>query len=289
MNRVQDIVAAVDTLPPLQDTTLRLLSVIRDPRSSIDDIVSTIKYDEAVTSQVLKLCNSAFLGLNRKVNSLNEAMICLGTIKLLQIIMAVHSTTLLGKEQHGYGMPPGCLWEHSVAVALGCEVLGNKIGVPNVGLLFTSGLLHDIGKVVLNEYVAKEYAEIVRLVNEEHYAFNEAEHMVLGYDHCEVGAMLGEKWNLSKAITQCIRWHHDPTNSSAVENLDDVVLMCVDLVYLSNILCMMLGLGIGSDGLCYRADEQILTRYRLSERDLETAGAQVITELIQVKQVAARN
>jgi len=288
MNRVQDIVAAVDTLPPLHDTTLRLLTVLRDPHSSIEDIVEVIRYDEALTGQVLRLCNSVYFGLNRKINSLSEAMVCLGTTKLLHLIMAAHSSALLGKEQRGYGLPPGHLWQHSVGVALACDILGEKTRVPNPAPLFTAGLLHDIGKVVLNEYVAAEYAQIARLVHQERYAFNEAERMVLGYDHCEVGALLAEKWNLSAGLIRCIRWHHEP-QSATPDTPDDPDRVYVDLVYLADVLCLMLGLGIGADGLNYRSDEDVLTRYHLTERDLEQIGARVVAELIQVKQMASQS
>ncbi|MBN1344759.1 MAG: HDOD domain-containing protein [Phycisphaerae bacterium] len=279
MKSVEDIVAKVDTLPPLPDTTLRLLTVLRDTTSTINDIVSVIKYDEVLTSEVLKLCNSAYLGLNRKINSLNEATVCLGVAKLMQLVMAVHANVLLGKEQQGYGLPPQALWQHSVATALGCEIIGGKVGLPNNNLVFTMGLLHDIGKVVLNEYVADQYAEIARLVDEEGRAFNEAEQMVLGYDHCEVGALLAEKWQLPVEIGECIRWHHDPTGHKGSP--------FIDFVYLANALSVMLGLGIGRDGLSYRANEEVLGRYHLTERDLEKFGAQVVVELAQVKEMAA--
>jgi len=280
MNRVKDIVASVDTLPPLPDTTVRLMAVLRDSQSSIDDIVSVIKYDQVITSEVLRICNSAYFGLNRRINSLNEAMICLGTAKLLQLVMAVHSNALLGKEQKGYGMPPGFLWQHSVGTAVACEAIGETMGLPNSGLAFTIGLVHDIGKVVLNEYVAAECADIARLVNEQGHAFNEAERMVLGYDHCEVGSLLAVKWQLPDEIVQCIRWHHEPPGSEANA--------FIDLVYLGNVLSMMLGFGLGYDGLSYRADPAVLARHHLTERDLETFGAEVIAELGKVKEMFAK-
>jgi len=280
MNRVEDIVAKVDTLPPLADTVTRLMSVVRDPQSSISDIVAVVKYDEVVTSEILKICNSAYFGLSRKISSLNEATVCLGTAKLLHLVMAVHGKALLGKEQRGYGLPPGFLWQHSVGVALACEVIGGRLNVPNENLLFTMGLLHDIGKLVLAEHVATEFAEITRLVSEEAYAFNEAERFVLGYDHCEVGMLLAEKWKLPEEIVRSVRWHHAPPGPPDVDPF-------IDVVYLGNVLGMMLGFGIGHDGLSYRAEEEILTRHQLTERDLETFGAQVVADLAQVKEMFA--
>lgn len=278
MNRIEDIVEKIGTLPPLPDTTVRLMAVVRDPHSSIGDIVAVIKYDEVATSEILRICNSAYFGLNRRINSLSEATICLGTAKLLQLVMAVHSSSLLGKEQNGYGMAPGLLWQHSVGVAIGSEILGRRLALPNKNLLFTMGLLHDIGKVVLNEYVAVEYTEIARLVDDEGYAFNEAERMVLGYDHCEVGSFLAEKWQLPIEIIECIRWHHEPAEVSSANTL-------IDLVYLANVLGMMLGIGGGNDGLCYRSDEEILVRHNLTGGDMEMIGAEVVDEVRRVKEM----
>ena len=278
MNRVEDIVAKVDTLPPMADTMARLMGVVHDPRSSVTDIVDVIRYDEAITAEVLRMCNSAYFGFNRQINSLQDAMVYLGTAKLLHLVMAVHGDALLGKAQAGYGLEPGALWHHSVATAIACDAMGEKLDLPNKDQLFTMGLLHDIGKVVLSEYVAAEYAEIVRLVNEDHHAFDEAERMVLGYDHAETGMLLAERWQLPEEIVKGIRWHHAPPD-------DDDTL--VDVIYLGNILSIMLGFGIGCDGLSYRADQEILVRHGLTERDLESIGAEVAVNVAQVRNTIA--
>ncbi len=116
MNSIKDIIDRVGSVQPLPDTALKLMNVMSDPRSTLDNIVDTIKYDQAVTGQVLKLCNSSFLGLSRKVTSLHDAMLSLGTVKVLQLVMSVHMNNMLSSEQHGYGHRTGRAVE-----ALGCE------------------------------------------------------------------------------------------------------------------------------------------------------------------------
>ena len=86
-----DIVGQVRSLPPLPDTALKLMAVMNDPRSTMDDIVETVMYDQTVTGEVLRLCNSAYFGLSRKVTSLKDAMLCLGTVKVLQLVAALGS------------------------------------------------------------------------------------------------------------------------------------------------------------------------------------------------------
>ncbi len=282
MNSVQDIVDRVSSIQPLPDTALKLMHVMGDPQSTLDNIVDAIKYDQAVTGQVLKLCNSSFFGLSRKVTSLNDAMRCLGTIKVLQLVMSFHTNNMLSSEQHGYGLEPGVLWKHSVAVALASSLFAQRLRLPDAGLVFTAGLLHDIGKVILNEYVAEDFAEIVRRVTENHMSFVEAEQEVLGFSHEEVGGMIAERWKLPPAIVRCIRFHHVP---SAVDPPDPLV----DTVYLANCVCLLLGIGLGEDGLCYRADPTVLERCGLCENDLESVGAQTVIDLERVEKLFDRN
>ena len=280
MTKAEEIVSRVGSLPPLPDTALKLMEVINDPRSTIDDIVESVKSDQVVTSDVLKLCNSAYYGLSRKVTSLNDAILCLGTVKVLQMVMAVHTNSLLAREQQGYGLEPGVLWKHSVAVALASTLFSERLGQPNSNLAFTAGLLHDIGKVILNQYVSSEFAEIVRRVNEDRMSFVEAEHQVLGYSHEEVGALIAESWKLPDAIVRCIRYHHEPGKLDPPD-------MLVDTVYLANCICLLLGIGLGEDGLCYRADPAVMERYELRESDLEVIGAQMMTDLQRVEDLFA--
>lgn len=276
MNSVKDIIDCVSSIQPLPDTALKLMNVMSDPRSTLDNIVDTIKYDQAVTGQVLKLCNSSFFGLSRKVTSLNDAMLCLGTVKVLQLVMSVHTNNMLSSENRGYGLEPGVLWKHSVAVALASSLFAQRIRLPDVSLVFTAGLLHDIGKVILNEYVAEEFAEIVRLVADDNLSFVEAEQKVLGFSHEEVGGLIAEKWKLPPAIVRCIRFHHVPSSLDPPDAL-------VDTVYLANCVCLMLGIGLGEDGLCYRADPAVLGRRGLCESDLEMIGAQTVIDLQRVE------
>ena len=278
MTTAEDIVKQIGALPPLPGTAMRLISVINEPRSTVEDIVEAIRYDQAITAAVLRLCNSAYFGLSRKVTSLHEAMLCLGTVKVLQMVMSVHTTALLKKEQAGYGLEPGTLWRHSVAVALASAAVTQRLKYPNAGLAFTAGLLHDIGKVVLNEYVGGAFAEIVRRVGDEHLSFQEAESKVLGFSHEEIGAMVAKRWELPESIERCIRYHHTPSELIPPDPL-------VDTVYLANCVCLIFGVGLGEDGLFYRADEEVMERCGLKEPDLEVIGAQVMIDLRRVEQI----
>lgn len=278
MSRMDEIMARVGEIQPLPGTILHLINVINDPKSTVTDIVNTIRYDQAVTTRMLRICNSAYFGLSREVQSLEDAMRFLGTLKVLQMLMAVHTSALLCRSQDGYGLQPGVLWKQSVATALTSTLLADRTQPTNQSLTFTAGLLHDIGKVVLNEYVADQFSQIVQLVSEKQISFLEAEQEVLGFTSTEIGARLAEKWKLPDSIIRCIRYHRTP---GALEPPD----VLVDTVYLANSVCMLFGVGLGADGLSYRADARVMERYQLKESDLEVAGAQMLIDLKRVEQV----
>lgn len=272
MINVEDILGKVDALPPLPGTSLRLINVISDPGSTVNDIVDVIKYDQALTARILRLCNSAYFGLSRNVSSLNEAMVCLGTVKILQLVMAIHTNSLLAEEQEGYDLRSGALWKHSVATAQAATHFAKRMKIENAGLVFTGALLHDIGKVVLSRYVAEEFAQIIDLVTTEKQSFVEAERAVLGFDHTEIGGMVAETWKLPDSLVRCIRYHHMPSEADVIDPL-------VDAVYLANCTCLLLGMGLGADGLCYRADEEVMTRSGLAENDLEAVGVAMLDDM----------
>lgn len=280
MSRMGKIIARVGDIQPLPGAVLRLISVVNDPDSSVSDIVETIKYDQALTARMLRLCNSAHFGLGREVESLEDAMRVLGTLKLLQLVMAVHTSALLGRKQDGYGLEAGTLWKQSVAVALGASIFAEYTKPANTGLTFTAGLLHDVGKVVLNEYVEEDFHRIVELVTRKQMSFDQAEREVFGFASTEIGAKLAENWKLPESIIRCIRYHRSPGELDPPDVL-------VDTVYLANCVVMLCGIGLGADGLCYRADPAIMQRYNVKESDLELVGAQMLMDFKRVESVFA--
>jgi putative nucleotidyltransferase with HDIG domain len=277
---MDQILQQIGTIQPLPGTVLRLINVINDPKTTVNDIVETIKYDQAVTSQILRICNSAYFGLTREIHSLNEAIRYLGTMKVLQLVMAVHTNALLSRRMTGYDLAPGALWKHSVAVALASTAVAQRIANENANVAFTAGLLHDLGKVVLSEHVAEEFNRIITLVTQEKMSFVEAERQELGLSHCEVGARVGQAWQIPDTILLCIEHHHTPCELNPPHPL-------VDAVYLANCICLLMGIGLGADGLATRADSVVMERHNLNESDLELIGAQMMTELKRVEQTFA--
>lgn len=252
----------MDWLPPFPMVIQRAVQLIEDPRSSAQNLVDVLQFDQAITANVLKLCNSAYFGLRRTVSSLKEALVMVGFNPLMEIILSQESAQFLKDPCKGYDLGQTDLWKHSVACALLSRIVSKRLNREATLTLFTAALLHDMGKMMLSHFVEDYFDQIRNLTGEGQLSFTEAESQILSIDHAELGGRVAEKWKFPKPIISAIRHHHAPSLAS-----EDVEM--VDLIYLCDLVALMTGIGGGADGLTYRGDSDVMKRYHLSEKDIE--------------------
>ena len=262
MMDVDGTIRSIKRLPPFPDVSTKALKILDDPDASVDQLISIIQYDQAITANVLKLCNSAYYGLSRKVRSLREGLVLLGNTELKNIILTSTAVKFFHKENRGYDLAKGELWRHAVATGIISKIISDRVTGSEPASLFTAALLHDIGKVVLARFVDTYFEQVIALVNEGDYSFLEAESEILGINHAEVGAKVAESWSFPEDIVRAIRLHHNPDGA-----LDDDPL--TPIIYLADILTLSMGIGAGRDGLSYRGKEEIMKRYGLKAKDLQ--------------------
>lgn len=262
MNLVDCILNSAIQLPPFPAVIQRVLQLVEDPKSSAQGIVDVIQYDQSITANVLRVCNSAFFGLRHPVHSLREAVAMIGFDQLVEIILQNNSAQLISRACPGYGLDDGELWRHSVSCALLSHIISIRLNQPPSPARFTAALLHDIGKVILSGFVREHFEEIRKIVRDEGRSFSEAEKEVLGIDHAELGGKISERWQFPKAIVLAIRYHHTPL--LAPENHE-----IVNLIYLCDLVALMMGIGGGADGLSYHAHKEVLNQNQLGRRDIE--------------------
>jgi putative nucleotidyltransferase with HDIG domain len=255
------IVEKIDSLRPIPQVAHKIMAIARDPQSSMGTISDLIQYDQALTANLLKAVNSAYFGLSKKVDSLHQSVVFLGMDKVVDLVMMEASNANFRKGQEGYDLDSGELWRYSVSSALIARDLAEAKEIQDIHTVFTAGLLKDIGKVVLSQHVADSFEKINLLVSKHGFSFREAEKAVIGIDHAELGALIAQKWKFSDKMVDIIRNHHVPMDAkSEVE---------ASLVYLADTLCMMMGVGVGSDGLAYRFHKELLQKQGFSDLDLQ--------------------
>ncbi len=259
---IKEIIEKIDDLRPVSQICMKVVKIARDPDSTISDIVEVIQYDPGITANLLRICNSAYFSPRKPIESIKQAVAYLGMEKVANMIIMSGNAKNFCASQEGYDLQEGELWRYSVSSALIAQDIAEKMKYPNLPLIFTSALLKDIGKVILSNYVKDAFQEIWEKVKKLNFSFNEAEKEVIGIDHAELGAMIVERWNFSPDMIKIIRYHHDP------DKVDGDI--SVPIIYLADSICMMIGVGVGSDGLSYRYHNEVMERLGISHHTVQT-------------------
>lgn len=263
MTNINDIINGIDSLNPIPPVATQIMALAEDENSSTSDIADLIMHDPSITASLLKICNSAFFGLPCKVGSVRDAITLLGLDQIVELVLLNGTAENFKDEPDGYGLGEGELWHHAVLSAYVAKVLAENHGMAEKKhMIFTAGLLKDIGKIIMGRFVAFSYEKINILVHSKGYSFNEAEKEIIGMNHEELGAQVGEKWRFSDKLIHIIRNHH-MTDESCRNDPETA------LVYLADIVCMMIGFGTSLDGLAYRFYGEVLERMNLTEKDLQ--------------------
>ena len=208
---LDDVLAAARELPPLQPSVARLAQLVSSDFTPIADIVDAVSLDEALTLRVLRVANSVAYGGRRKTRTVREALVRLGTGRVLSLAIATHVGPTLHASVSGYGIGEGQLWSHSVTAALAVEQLSRLSNHAIPSDAFTAALLHDVGKLILDRYLNDTALELLnRARAQRKLSLVEAELEVLGVHHGELGGIVADRWGLPLSIVEGITHHHCP-------------------------------------------------------------------------------
>ena len=267
-NRIDDIMASVAAFPSMPGAAARLLTMLDDPATSAAEVEEVLRFDPGLTANILRLSNSAYFGFPAQVGSVRQAVVLLGAKRLMQVVTATCVNAVMNRPVMGYGLSSGGLWQHSIAVSVAAELLVRELGLPDDPEIFTAALLHDVGKLVLGQYIQDD-ASGIQLEASVSMPFQEVEHRVFGTDHAEVGARILKDWAFPERIVNAVRWHHDPGGADPSDTM-------VDLIHLANVLCLMIGIGVGNEGLQYQTEPAASERLGLTTVHLERVASQTL-------------
>jgi putative nucleotidyltransferase with HDIG domain len=181
------------------------------------------------------------------------------------MVIATCTNTLMDRAIPGYDLSPGELWRHSVAVSVAAEGLVRELGLAASEEVFTAALLHDVGKLVLGQFVEEDYARLERAL-EQGIPFEAAERIVFDTDHAEIGAAVLAKWSFPEGIVSAVRFHHEPEKAAGEE-------LMIDVVHVANVLCLMIGIGVGREGLHYAPSNAVAGRLGLKPQHMEKVAS----------------
>ncbi len=276
MSVIQELVKDIKNLKPIPAVIHQILEVVDKPDSSMAEVANIIQYDPAVTASVLRTCNSAYFGLKHPAESIKDAVSLLGIDQIVQIVLMKSGIRLLSGKQEGYGLHEGAMWKYSVSSALVAKQIAQKLSLENKNTIFTAALLKDIGKTVLDRFVLDSFEKISALVVNKGLSFREAEKKIIGVDHTELGGMIAKMWKFSPRMVKIIR-HHHLSDISMVRDKE------IATVYLADCICMMIGIGVGSDGLAYRFNEQAMKELGMNADDISRVIARFVVNMQEVE------
>ena len=279
----------IDRMPSLPTTVTKVLEVCNQPNTSPNDLNRVISLDPVLTGQVLKLINSAYYSLPNQIGSLPRAIIMLGinTVKNLALSTAVLGS--LGRLDSFHSLDMDDFWTHSLAVGVTSKALATRRGIIRQQReeFFVAGLLHDLGKIPLNSCFPEEYGQVLALAAREQIPLNRAEVTVLGLDHCRVGRMIGEKWQLNPGLVALLAGHHDGVGGVAaagVEELTPAEKGLIDLVALVDGYVNLQELGSAGNRYPDREGLKKMSReLGVTRAVLEELGAEVGQEIEKAK------
>ena len=266
--KVKNIASFLMSFPSMPGAAVKLLALVDDPDVSVSQIEAILRHDAGLTANILKLANSAYFGIPSKVGSVKQAVLILGLKRLIHMVIASSVSAILDKPVPGYDLSPGDLWRHSIAVSVAAEGLVKELEIGAAEEIFTAGLLHDVGKLALGYFVKDDFSRIEAALNQ-NVSLEAAEDMVLGTNHADIGAQILTQWSLPADIVNAVRWHHTPESAGKNDTM-------LDVVHVANVLCLMIGIGAGQDGLQYKPSEAVTKRLGLESYHLEKVASQTL-------------
>jgi len=245
-----EIISRIRSVPPLSHTAQQIMTILCDREQPVEKLARIIETDAALTARVLTIVNATALFRTEPITTVAGAMTALGDKVMLGIALDYCTDGLMLKPLDGYKAEQGKLWEHNLLTAIAAKVVATMSPLEvNADEAFTGGILHDIGKSVLSEFLKDSIDEmIVKIDSGALTDYLAAEEERLGTNHCIIGAAMAKMWKLPSPFPEIIRHHHHP------QAADEKYHRIIYAVHLGDIIAMMKGIGTGCDSMCYQLE-----------------------------------
>ncbi len=235
MGSAQDFVDNANEIPVMPPVAAEVMRKAEDPDSDLPSLAQLIARDASLAIRVLKIANSSFYSMPRKIETIQQGIVLLGFSTLRSVVVAAAMKDVFSR----FGLAERLLWEHAIACGVACSVVTENIsGIPK-DQAFVGGLVHDMGKLVMHSQAEPQYQEVMRVVYAGEKESVEAEQDVFGFDHTEVGELVLRKWQLPDRLSAAVGAHHNPNDID--EATEGKPLAAV--FQFADLLCIREGLG----------------------------------------------
>lgn len=277
----REIIESARKMPRLSGNTTHLLELVSRSDYDIREVIDLVRHDSTITLRVLRMANSVALSGITQISSIDRAVLYLGS-RMVVAIALKEAAPHFQKKKHK-GSPPGLeeLWSHDLRTAIASREVARASGLEiNADMAFTAGLLHDLGKAVISEYLMDNSPELLERIRE-YFVIDslEKEKELLGTDHSRVGHVVAQSWGLPGSLEMCIRYHHEPLEAPrAYQPL-------VYIVHVGDALAKFSETGREDESLEYFLDKGFQAFFRLSLDELAIISMRADEEFDRVYKV----
>lgn len=221
-------------LPTLPEVVTKLSAMVENPRVGLADIGRTVREDTAMTTRLLRVANSANVGLSEPVLSVEQAAATLGARAVRNLALQAAVIDLFEDLPSTDELDIRLLWRHAILTAQVSQLLAAEIAhdlplAPDE--YYSCGLVHDVGKLVLLQALGEDYLEVMHDARRDGKASHIAEQHQLGFTHVDVGARVAAYWRLPQALIDAIQYHHGPIERIREQRSIAVVAIADQVAY----------------------------------------------------------
>jgi HD-like signal output (HDOD) protein len=275
---LQAKIERIANLPTLPEIVRRVMRIINEPETQAKDVAFIIGQDLALSAKVLRLANSAFYGMPRSITSINNAVMVLGFKVINTMVLGLTVFDMFPRDKKSALFNRTAFWRHCTSCAAISRFLVEQMTIffPfDAEEAFCAGLLHDIGKVVMEQYLHEDFHQALRFAKSNKMSLYDAEKASIGYTHADVARWLTLRWELPGNLLAPLIFHHRP---SKAKDCADMVTLC----HYADFLCYELKLTIHEDYAPPFLDHAQVKRLGISEHGLEKVKIRLGEELEKI-------
>lgn len=276
MTQASDLVTDVGGLITLPDVYLKIDRLVNDPKSSTNDIAKVVSQDASFTARLLRVANSALYRVASSIDSVPKAIAIIGVSQIRNLALSISvAKTFAGLPNELVSMEN--FWRHSQFCALAARQLAREARRCDPDTLFTAGLLHDIGELIIFNRLPAQAKQALLLVldSQDELPVYEAERQAMGFDHTDVGSELARQWHLPPVLIECIAHHH---NLAAAKLHPRETA----LVHIANIIALMAELDTLEPDDVPPIDPLAWESTGLSEASVEAVVRSIQAEIVEI-------
>lgn len=210
--KIRKQLSAVGNLPSIPHIITEVSQMLDDENTSASDLCKVISQDQSIATRILSVANSPMYGIPRRVATIDFAIVIIGLEHIRSLLLALSMMEMF-KAKNSADWNHNDYWKHSLMVGTTAKKIADDLHYPKSGEVFTAGLLHDLGLLVLHKYMPRDFKNILDLVKKDNVPYLQAEKMVLGFTHEDIAEYLFEKWNFPSFINDAVLYHHSPSLS----------------------------------------------------------------------------